>query len=99
MTGDTAVECLLSRVQLLRAPISVQDPVFSSQSEQRRPRPARLTSQCNHNKYGSVQELRSTCGHFKYFKILWFGLVGMVCIGWYGLVVFSLVNSSLVNFF
>ena len=27
------------------------------------------------NKYGSVQELRSTLGHLKTFKITWFGLV------------------------
>ena len=50
------------------------------------------------NKYGSVQELRSTFGHLKSFKRLawiWFGMVWFVLV-WFWLVLFWLGWSSFV---
>ena len=63
------------------------------------------------NKYGSVQELRSTLGHFKSFKILgwlqfglvglvWVSLVGKIWLGWlnrFGLVKFVKVGFLLLR--
>merc|ERR1712208_114179 len=63
------------------------------------------------NKYGSVQELRSTLGHFKSIKILgwlqfglvglvWVSLVGKIWLGWlnrFGLVKFVKVGFLLLR--
>ena len=75
---------------------AVQESVPKPDQPRRLPGPRHLLPHARlcklppgNNKYGSVQELRCTYKSV-WFGEFWFGLVGMVCFSWFGLVGFRL---------